>query len=184
MKRYLLLASVAGCLLNASNAWAASIDDNKHGATINVKAEVSQSAFIYSASDLDFGSYILSGNWMGFRDVATMDADGTISQTSAIIHPTTGTPGEVKISDPASGGFDYTITCLNSEVDPRESNNGCVSTDGNFRISSVTTGDSCSTEGDEYPYTSCFSIGATLEVGAEGIESLNEPMLRVTLSYY
>ena len=84
MKKYLLLASVAGCLL-AHNAMA---DDN---ITLKAKINILPSCVIYGVGDIDYGDVGVAANH--YVDLS-MDFDGTIStEDDATSHSATGTPG-------------------------------------------------------------------------------------------
>ena len=96
MKRYLLLASVAGCLLNAGNALA---DDPSHQITVSANLA---SALSWYVQDVDFGNIVLSGTAASGDEIARF-TNGNISYTSgkSVAHGSAQT-GAIALSSGAS----------------------------------------------------------------------------------
>ena len=81
MKKYFLLASVAGCLMTA-NAWAGTIATGGASATINVKANLKPTGTITSVADMDFGDILVTQDTtqdVCTGDIATLGTDGVIN---------------------------------------------------------------------------------------------------------
>ena len=78
MKKYLLLASVAGCLLNAGNAMA----DTGQSAVVNVSVDIQHGCTIESFDSISFGEVLLDPD----KETTTihMDSDGDLTSSDAL----------------------------------------------------------------------------------------------------
>ena len=126
MKRYLLLASVAGCLLSAGNAWAGTPATDGQSATIGVSVGMEAVDFISAAPDINFGTLLTDGNGEE-EDLVRMSTDGTMTKlgTHLLYVPATGTAGTLTLSSYGrSTGF--AIECAWNGADiSASSNNQC-----------------------------------------------------------
>ena len=118
MRKYLLLATVAGCMFSFG-AKAGSIATNKQSAIINVYANVQLAAEITSIQDMNFGTIsVLSGTT---GDLVSMSTEGNREAISSGVVGISGdsTPGGM---DDNAGGVNYlTITCADGTGDPTAS---------------------------------------------------------------
>lgn len=97
MRRYLLLASVAGCLI-ANNAMAGTVDPDGQSATIGVGVGMQIVDVISKATDIDFGTLLATTSRGG--DLVRLDNDGNITKLSENLAgaPATGTAGTLTLS--------------------------------------------------------------------------------------
>ena len=170
MKKYLLLATVAGCLLT-SNAMADGQD-----ITIKAKVDIRRACTISEVTDIDYGSVTLKS--LASVGSLTMAKDGAIttSSTDIIDFTTNGTAGKFSMECDDAGDFTITYQALE---------------DGDLKLKNLTlyrknevfvNGGTVDAEGFD-PSGEDFFIASTLDIpgGASGNYEFNA--VKVTLSY-
>ena len=89
MKRYLLLASVAGCLLSAGNAWAdGGWSETEPSTTLNISAKIEPGAW-GKVDDMNWGTFVLDTATDVGAEIATF-SDGTVSYNSDAVWANSG----------------------------------------------------------------------------------------------
>ena len=181
MKKYFLLAGTA--LLISGQAWAGSIATDKQSATVNLKATLrSVDSKILTVTDIDFGTLVFDGTDATF----TMDNAGNITATGASVlsSPATGTPGHVEVS--YSGGYpDLSVSCADAEQSSHDvQTTGCSFEFGTSGIAIFKTDrTTLSTRGFSGHAYFGGSIKITDMPESMGTYSVNEPIIKLTLSY-
>ena len=178
MKKYLLLASVAGCLLSA-NAMAASVDPSGHSATLNVQVNIANGTIIGEAGDLEFGTLIYDNfEYETETALATLGIDGEVTSKSE--HITIG-DSENNAGYINAGAGDMVVTSITCANDG-PTTAGCV-------IASNLGGDSLTLKDVT---SDCFganvsgcSIGGTLYGNGEmdHFGAINAAALKVNIAY-
>ena len=130
MKRYLLLASVAGCLLNVGNAMAWSSNET---ATITVSAKLAQDV-LWETRDVDFGNMVLTNPEN--NDVLATFTNNEISYGSMVAVHGNAEAGAVGIS---SGASLVTGVTFDEEVALKDGSNNVVAKMISITPSSRTT---------------------------------------------
>ena len=121
MRKYLLLATAAGCMVSTCAFAGGSIATNKQSAVINVKADIQIANELKSLQDMNFGTlYILSGTT---GDLASLSAeDGSIYVMNPGVVATRGTPMVGSIDANNNKNMQLAnahITCADGTGDPR-----------------------------------------------------------------
>ena len=98
MKRYLLLASVAGCLLNVGNVWATDHDyDGAKSGEVQVSVTL-RTVGQWGVNDVDFGEILLDPSVRDGDTIATF-TNGELSYTAGkTLKHTEGTSGSIALS--------------------------------------------------------------------------------------
>lgn len=176
MKKYLLLASVAGCLM-AGNAMAGSFDDSN--ATINVKANILTGCVFTNVSDMDFKDIMLQPG-DGNEAELVMTAAGVVSSSSENVISFTedATAGSFTVSCPAGLSATANVGC--AEGEGYDEGSGVCSWKIGGKSVSFTPGMSS----DEITGTATKTFGGTLKIVDNiGVVTIDEPIIEVTLSY-
>ena len=179
MKRYLLLASVAGCLLNAGNAMADYSTVDGDTATIAAKVTISGTCRFDYPQDINFGTVVVAG--MPHNDIyLTMDHSGVVTYDEETVADSS--LGRVYVSCPA----DVTASI---DLSTGEASDG-ISFSNPFVVDSsrevVTTISGTGSSGD--PSGMALYFGGDIEfdkdsITATEVEHHNDAALTVTLQY-
>ena len=114
MRKYLLLATVAGCMASTCAFAGGSIATNKQSAVINVKANIQIATEVTSLQDMNFGTlYVLSGTT---GDLAYLGTDGTVETENSGVVATKGSPAAGSIS--LTSAYPATVTCADGTGAP------------------------------------------------------------------
>ena len=169
MKKYLLLATVAGCLLT-SNAMADGQD-----ITIKAKVNIKRACTIHEVTDIDYGSVTLTSDGEGSL---TMDKDGAITTSSTDIlgFSTSGTAG--KFSLECDDAPDFTITYQALEEGELKLKNLIL-----YREDEVFVNGGTVDVEDFNPSGEDFYIASTLDIPALVNGNYEFNAVKVTLSY-
>ena len=179
MKRYLLLASVAGCLMS-TNAMAGSIATDGQSAVVNVKARIVSADTISSVQDIDFGTIAVVGDYWHESDnrpIATISTAGSVTTSDADIIIRSSTPSQNGAVTFSSEAHNVSIVCAGDEsLDATESTRcGCAGGSG-LCFGKVTT----ETDGKT------IKLGATAYTESQAFTvygDIDRPAFRVTLQY-
>ena len=119
MRKYLLLATVAGCMASTCAFAGGSIATNKQSAVINVKANIQIADELKNLQDMNFGTlYVLSGTT---GDLAVLTVEGDIYTENSGVVATKGSPTAGSIDSNSQflmDGVNVVVTCANGTGDP------------------------------------------------------------------
>ena len=121
MRKYLLLATVAGCMVSTCAFAGGSIATDKQSAVINVKANIKIADELKNLQDMNFGTlYVLSGTT---GDLVSIDTTGVVTTISSGVVATRGTalPGAIEKNQDAY----YDVTCADGTGDPIWEGDSC-----------------------------------------------------------
>ena len=122
MKKYLLLASVAGCLMCAGNAMAGTIADDGQSATINISAKIVGVDLITAVQDMNFGTLYVPSNIVADDKIADMDEDGVITLDKALRATGTSQVGYFEVTR----DIDFDIVCGSGDnITTDDATDGC-----------------------------------------------------------
>ena len=116
MRKYLLLATVAGCMVSTCAFAGGSIATNKQSAIINVKANIKIATELRNLQDMDFGTlYVLSGTT---GDLVSLSTAGEVSIINAGVVAKKGTPKVGSINSTSDGLWERQVTCADGTGAP------------------------------------------------------------------
>ena len=128
MRRYLLLASVAGCLMNAGNAWTMlpgdDFDNETLSTTMNISAYIS-SSLSGKLDDMDWGKFITKSDSLAENQLLATFSNGTltVNDTNVSLH----SGGEAAMMNISSGCMAITgATFSPSTVELKDTENHVV----------------------------------------------------------
>ena len=114
MRKYLLLASVAGCLM-ANNAMAGSPSEDGQSIVVGAKAELVTMSTITSATDMDFGVLAIdsSDDSSSVKKIATLSTAGIVTRDDTdYVISTGGTPAVTLVNITGTHHTDIEIECI------------------------------------------------------------------------
>ena len=116
MRKYLLLATVAGCMFSENAMAGGSISANQQNATVNVRATIRKASQIQNLQDMDFGTLYIANDTTG--DLVSMSTAGEVTVKNDAVVAATGEPASGYIGFSAYTTVGYTVTCANGTGDP------------------------------------------------------------------
>ncbi|MBP5352886.1 MAG: hypothetical protein J6Y91_03885 [Alphaproteobacteria bacterium] len=186
MRKYLLLASVAGCLMSAGSAMAGTID-TEHGsqsAVLNVKMNLVQSDTIASVQDMDFGTLAISGEETDFSygdELATISTAGVVTSSNehVIISSTAAAAaGAVTFTNSI---HDVKVVCTQQpSIDLLEGGSCDLAATSGLMLSNLTM----STDGKTRKFgAKLYTYNPEDMISKVGTGNLSYPGITVTISY-
>jgi len=169
MKKYLLLATVAGCLLGTGNVWAEqhpALDEQS--VDIKVKALLYPTCRIGLSNDMDFGSWYVTKSTFSI----TMDTQGNITSSSGVVSAGSS-PAAASLSSAgtACAGATLDFTCKGSGT----LDDGCNIGDTGYMLKNPTF---------DFGSDDHFHVAGTLEGSEPNTETtIDDYAIVATLNY-
>ena len=184
MKKYLLLASVAGCLLSA-NAMAATYSGNT--ATIIAKASLQKMVNITDAEDMNFGTLVVNSAHKptSITKIASIDSSSAVTRENTnYVVATEGTPyhGGFMFEDDLtiweSAGEHFSIACNVGTYNT----NGCELANGDSKLYLQNIGIHQNGTGTYY-FSADLYADSTTTAGSTGDAANYSGAFTITLEY-